>query len=160
MEQRSSGVMMLVARVLNLLGQFPDSLLLLMARVGAGAVFFKSGLTKIDLETMSIAPSTFDLFRDEYKVPLLPPELAAYLGTFNELLLPVLLVAGLFARIGAAGLLGMTATIQLFVYPENWAEHLIWATLLAMVLTRGPGAISLDRLFADRFFERRPRYAM
>lgn len=148
-----------IAHILNLLGSFPEWLLLLMCRIAVGAVFFKSGLTKIDTESWQIAPTTIDLFREEYKVPVLPPEIAAYLGTFNELFMPILLVVGLGARVSAAVLLGMTATIQFFVYPENWAEHLTWATLLAFVLTRGPGAASLDHFIAGRFFERRMRYA-
>lgn len=158
---QQSGLLQLMAGVLNLLGQLPDSVLLLGCRLAAGAIFFKSALTKIDTETWVIAPTetTIGLFRDEYHVPVLPPEIAAYLGTYNEFFMPFLLVLGLGARLGAAALLGMTFVIQVFVYPENWAEHLSWAVLLAFVLTRGPGQFSVDHLLAGRFFERQLRYA-
>src|SRR5262249_62345704 len=94
------------------------------------------------------------LFREEYRLPLLPPEIAAYMGTAVELTAPMLLVFGLFARLGAAALLVMTLTIQFLVYPANWPEHLMWASILAYVLSRGPGALSIDRLIALRLFAR------
>jgi putative oxidoreductase len=131
---------------LDLLGRFPMSLLELAFRVGVGAVFFKSGLVKL-----ASWDQTVMLFRDEYQVPLLPPEIAAYLGTTAELTAPVLIVLGLGARFGAAALLGMTFVIQVFVYPENWAEHLTWAGLLGYILTRGAGLISFDHFFAARW---------
>jgi putative oxidoreductase len=81
-------------------------------------------------------------------VPLLPPEIAAYLAAAVELTCPVLLLFGFGARFGAAALLGMTLVIQTFVYPENWIEHLTWATLLLLVLTRGAGWLSVDHLIA------------
>ena len=157
-EKKSSPILELIAAVLNILGQVPESFLLLLCRLGVGSVFFKSGLTKIDLETLSIAPSTFDLFRDEYQVPLIPYHIAAYFGTANELLMPVLLVLGLFARVGAGALLGMTVVIEVFVYPLNWAEHLTWATLLLFILSRGAGTISIDHFLAGKFFERQSYY--
>ena len=95
------------------------------------------------------------LFREEYRLPLLPPELAAYLGTAVELGAPVLLVLGLFARLGAAALLAMTLVIQFLVYPANWPEHLMWASILAYVLSRGPGALSIDRIIAFNLFGRK-----
>jgi putative oxidoreductase len=98
--------------------------------------------------------SAITLFRDEYRLPLLPPELAAYMGTTVELTAPILLVLGLFARVGATALLVMTLTIQFLVYPENWPEHLMWASILAYILTRGPGALSIDRIIAFNLFAR------
>ena len=95
------------------------------------------------------------LFRDEYPVPLLPPEIAAPIATATELSMPVLLVLGLFTRLATLPLLGMIVVIQLFVYPDSWAEHLNWIALLLLILTRGPGAISLDRLIAPVLFPRR-----
>jgi putative oxidoreductase len=86
------------------------------------------------------------LFRDEYQVPLLPPALAATIATTFELTCPVLLALGLATRLGTLPLLGMTMVIQLFVYPQSWPEHLTWAALLLLILTRGPGPISLDHL--------------
>ncbi|QQS14419.1 MAG: DoxX family protein [Rhodospirillales bacterium] len=129
------------------LARAPESLFTLAFRIAVAAVFFKSGLVKIQS-----FESTVGLFRDEYKLPVLPPEIAAYLGTAAELTLPVLVAAGLFARLGALGLLVMTATIQFLVYPENWAEHLMWASLLAWIVSRGPGVLSIDHLVARRLF--------
>jgi len=94
------------------------------------------------------------LFRDEYRLPLLPPEIAAYMGTTIELSAPVLLVLGLFARFGAAALLTMTLVIQFLVYPENWPEHLMWASILAYVLSRGAGTLSIDRVVAFNLYGR------
>jgi putative oxidoreductase len=128
----------------------PLSLLELGLRAGAGAVFFKSGLTKLANWELTV-----QLFRDEYALPLLPPELAAYMGTAVELIAPVLLVLGLGARFGALAMLCMTAVIQLLVYPSNWAEHLLWASVFAYVLTRGAGTLSVDHLIARRLAQRR-----
>ena len=127
----------------------PQSLFTLAFRVAVGAVFFKSGLVKIQSWE-----STVGLFRDEYALPLLPPAVAAYLGTTAELVCPVLIVLGLFARLGATALFGMTMVIQFLVYPANWAEHLMWASLLAFIVSRGPGTLSIDHLIAGRLFGR------
>ena len=140
------GAMGLVAGLLEGLGRFPLLIVELLLRLGVGAVFFKSGLNKTDNWDLTVA-----LFADEYRVPVLPPELAAYLGTFNELAMPVLLVLGLAARPAAAALLGMTFVIQVFVYPGNWSEHLFWAAALLYVLTRGLGLLSVDHLIRQRF---------
>ena len=129
--------------------RFPLSLLELGMRVAVGATFFRSGMLKVQSFDTAIT-----LFRDEYRLPLLPPEVAAYLGTTVELSAPILLVLGLFARLGAAALLVMTLTIQFLVYPENWPEHLMWASILAYVLSRGAGALSIDRLIAFNLFAR------
>lgn len=145
--RRPLGVLALADAVRRLLTRFPLAFVELTMRVGVGAVFFKSGLTKI-----ASWDTTLVLFENEYALPLLPPELAATLAAGFELACPVLLVLGLGARFGAAALLGMTAVIQIFVYPENWAEHLLWASAFAYVLTRGAGALSLDHLVARRLF--------
>jgi putative oxidoreductase len=129
--------------------RFPLALLELGMRVAVGATFFKSGLNKFQSFDTAIL-----LFREEYRLPLLPPEIAATMGTTVELSAPVLLVFGLFARFGAAALLVMTLTIQFLVYPSNWSEHLMWASILAYVLTRGPGALSIDRVIALNLFGR------
>lgn len=131
------------------LARAPQGLFELAWRIAVGATFFKSGVNKIESWD-----STIGLFRDEYKLPILPPELAALLGTTAELVCPVLLVLGLLARFGAAALLAMTLVIQFLVYPGNWAEHLMWGSLLAWIVSRGPGPISLDRLIAGRLFGR------
>jgi putative oxidoreductase len=121
------------------LERFPLSILQLAMRIGVGAVFFRSGLLKLDSWQFTI-----QLFRDEYRVPLLDPVLAAQLATTVELGVPPLLFAGLATRIATLPLLGMIAVIQIFVYPNAWSDHLLWASALALVLTRGPGTFSLD----------------
>jgi putative oxidoreductase len=126
----------------------PNSLVSLVARVAAGGVFWRSGQTKI--EGFHIKDSTFFLFREEYGVPLLPPDFAAYLTTFSENVFSVLLIVGFASRLSAAWLLGMTAVIQIFVYPSGWPDHILWATALLVIISRGPGVLSLDHLLFRR----------
>ena len=136
-------------RAIDALGRFPLPVLALAFRIGVGMVFFKSAMTKLDDHWM-VTDTAVALFQDEYKVPILPPMLAAYLGTANELFSSLMIMLGFGARLGAAALLGLVTVIEVFVYPGNWAEHLMWASLLAYVLTRGPGPISIDHLIARR----------
>lgn len=117
----------------------------LALRVFPAAVFWQSGRTKVD--GLSIKDSTWFLFEHEYALPLIPPGAAAVLATAAEHLLPVLLALGLFARLAALGLLAMTAVIQVFVYPDAWMTHGLWAAPLLAVVARGPGSWSLDRAF-------------
>lgn len=126
-----------------------DSLLSLVARLAIAGIFFMSGRTKVD-GWLTITDGTYVLFRDEYKVPLLSPEIAAHLATYAEHLFPVLLVLGLFTRLSALALLGMTVVIQLFVYPDAWPTHLAWAGLLLYLVARGGGAVALDRTLGIR----------
>jgi len=123
------------------------SLLAVAARVGIGAVFLLSGRTKVD-GFLTVNESAYTLFREEYKVPLLPPEFAAHMAAYAEHLLPLLLVLGLATRLSALGLLGMTAVIQIFVYPDAWPTHLTWAVALLYLAGRGAGPLSLDRALA------------
>ncbi|MGX5728220.1 DoxX family protein [Metapseudomonas otitidis] len=122
----------------------PDALLYLLVRVGIASIFFLSGRTKVE-GLLSITPGTYELFRSEYALPLLPPELAAHLATYAEHLFPLLLVLGLATRLSALALLGMTLVIEVFVYPDAWSTHLSWAALLLVLVGRGAGAWSLDR---------------
>ncbi|MWK56288.1 DoxX family membrane protein [Pseudomonas otitidis] len=122
----------------------PDALLYLLVRVGIASVFLLSGRTKVE-GLLSITPGTYELFRSEYALPLLPPELAAHLATYAEHLFPLLLVLGLATRLSALALLGMTLVIEVFVYPDAWSTHLSWAALLLVLVGRGAGAWSLDR---------------
>lgn len=133
------------ARAAAALDRIPSDLLLLVARLGAAGVFFLSGRTKVD-GLLHITDSTYSLFETEYALPLVPPEIAAHLATYAEHLFPILLVLGLLTRVGALGLLGMTLTIQLFVYPDAWPTHLSWAAILLPLVARGGGAWSLDAL--------------
>jgi putative oxidoreductase len=134
------------------LERFPLSILQLALRVGVGAVFFRSGLLKLGSWEFTIR-----LFRDEYQVPLLDPELAARLATIVELGVPPLLFVGLATRLATLPLLGMIAVIQVFVYPNAWSDHLMWAAALVFVLTRGPGALSVDYWIAKAAATRRLR---
>lgn len=119
--------------------------LALASRISIAAIFYLSGRTKVE-GLLTITDSTFELFRSEYKLPLIPPEVAAYLAAYAEHLFPVLLALGLFTRLSALALLGMTVTIQVFVYPDAWPTHLSWAALLLYLIGRGAGALSFDKL--------------
>jgi putative oxidoreductase len=120
----------------------------LYSRFALASTFWRSAQTKVT--GFSIREETFDLFRDEYKVPLLPPDLAAYLATIGEHAFSVLLLVGLASRLSALGLFGMTMVIQLFVFPDGWPEHILWVALQLLIISRGPGAISLDHLIWTR----------
>ena len=128
-------------RLTDLIGH---GLLALAARVAVGAIFFLSGRTKVD-GLLTVNDNAYTLFREDYKVPLLPPEVAAHMATYAEHLFPILLVLGLFTRLSALALLGMTAVIQIFVYPSAWPTHLSWAALMLYLIGRGAGPVSLDR---------------
>lgn len=138
----------LLATVIAELERVPDSALQVCARLAIAPVFWLSGRTKVD--GWSIKDTTFDLFRYEYALPVIPPELAASMATVAEHALPVLLVLGLMTRFAALGLLGMTLVIQVFVYPEAWVVHGMWIALLLVIVARGPGAWSLDHLLGRR----------
>ena len=135
----------IVAKVLRWFDNVPYALLALPLRFAAASVFWRSGQGKL-----ANWDTTLYLFTDEYKVPLLPPEFAAQLATTIELSMPVLLVLGLGSRAASAVLLGMTAIIQIFVYPMAWPTHIQWAAILLIILFRGPGALSLDHVVRVR----------
>jgi len=133
-------------RLAELAGRLlPETMLLLVARFGIAAVFFQSGRTKVE-GWLTITDSTHYLFETDYKLPFVPPELAAPMATYAEHLFPMLLVLGLGTRFAALGLLGMTTVIEVFVYPDAWPTHLSWAAILLPLIAKGGGAISLDRL--------------
>ncbi|WP_194791913.1 DoxX family protein [Pseudomonas sp. UFMG81] len=133
----------------RLQGLLSDSVLCLVARLGIAAIFFLSGRTKVE-GLLTITPSTYELFQSDYALPLVSPWLAAHLATYAEHLFPLLLVLGLFTRLSALALLGMTTVIEVFVYPDAWPTHLSWAGLLLLLIGRGAGALSLDRLLRLR----------
>jgi putative oxidoreductase len=128
----------------------PDAALLLLDRVAVAAIFFLSGRTKVQ-GLFTIKESTYELFRSEYALPLVPPELAAQMTATAEHVLPLLLVLGLCTRGAAFGLLGMTAVIEIFVYPDAWPTHLSWAALLLPLMAHGGGKWSLDRVISVRW---------
>lgn len=127
----------------------PPSLLLLVQRLGVASIFFLSGRTKVE-GVFTISDSTYELFRYEYALPLVPPEIAAVAATVSEHAFPILLVLGLFTRASAAALLGMTLVIEIFVYPDAWSTHLSWAGLLLPLIAMGGGKWSLDRMIFGR----------
>lgn len=127
----------------------PLSFLLLVQRCGIAAIFFLSGRTKVT-GWFTINDTAFELFRTDYKLPLVPPEIAAYAATFSEHFFPILLVLGLFTRYAALALLGMTTVIEIFVYPDAWPTHLSWAGLMLPVIAMGGGRFALDRLIGIR----------
>ncbi|MCX7146286.1 MAG: DoxX family protein [Sulfuritalea sp.] len=135
----------------------------LLGRFSIAAVFWKSGQTKIQgfaIDIVSgeysfgvprLSDSAVDLFRSEYRLPLIPPELAAPMAAFAEHLFPVLILLGLATRFSAVALLVMTLTIQLFVYPDAWPTHGVWAAVLIFLMVKGPGVFSLDHLISRRY---------
>ncbi|WP_137895237.1 DoxX family protein [Ramlibacter sp. 2FC] len=141
-----SRLVALAARVLGWLDATPYALLALPLRFAVATVFWNSAMSKLASWDTALA-----LFADEYRVPLLPPELAAYMAVSIELSAPVLLVLGLATRPAAAVLLGMTAVIQTFVYPQAWPTHLQWAAMLWVLLARGAGGLSIDALVRKRW---------
>lgn len=128
-----------LARLRGGLEAVPYALLAVPLRVAVATVFWNSGMTKLANWDTAVA-----LFTDEYRVPLLAPEVAAYMAATIELSTPVLLVLGLLTRPAAAVLLGMTAVIEFLVYPLAWPTHIQWAAMLLVLLCRGPGTLSLD----------------
>ena len=132
----------------SLAERIPYSAVALGSRFALASVFWRSAQTKVN--GFSIREETFYLFQEEYKVPLLPPDLAAYLATIGEHAFSVLLLIGLVSRLSALGLFGMTMVIQLFVFPDGWPEHILWISLQLLIISRGPGTISLDHLIWTR----------
>jgi len=126
----------------------PHWLIALAARLGTAAVFWQSGRTKV--QGWTITDSAYFLFREEYKLPVIPPETAAVLATVAEHAFPILLALGLFTRFAAFSLLAMTLVIQVFVYPAAWPTHLVWATCFLYLIARGAGALSIDHALWGR----------
>lgn len=124
-----------------LLERVPFSIIQLAMRVSIGFVFFNAGLLKLRSFEFAVK-----LFAEEYRLPLIPPDLAARLAMGVELAMPILLFVGLGTRLATLPLLAMSAVIVLLVYPASWVESLLWASVLVTLLTRGAGIFSLDYL--------------
>jgi putative oxidoreductase len=144
----------LIQRVLVLTGRVDrlQPVVLLALRLYVSAVFFRAGLVKL-----SDWSATLALFHDEYKVPLLPPDVAACVGAFGELAFPVLITLGLMGRVGAAGLFVVNAVAviaypQLFGFdcPAGLHMHFVWGAILLALSVFGPGSLSLDQLILKR----------
>jgi len=132
----------------------PNQLIILAARLAIATVFWRSAQTKFsgwqlfgqDWQFFNLNQSTFTLFEYEYDLPMIDPEVAAYLATFAEFWLSLALILGLFTRLSALALLGMTGVIQMLVYPDAWPTHILWAASLLFLIKHGGGLLSLDRL--------------
>lgn len=152
-----------VRRTIALFARIPHSLVAFVARFSIAGVFWQSGQTKVENFAIDVVGGTFqlgwprlgaftvDLFRDEYKVPLIPPELAAPLAALAEHVFPALILIGLATRFSALALLVMTLVIQLFVYPGAWPTHGTWAAIFLYLMAGGPGVLSVDYLIARRW---------
>lgn len=149
-------------RLISLLERLPYSLVAVLGRFSIAAVFWKSGQTKIEglaIDLVSgelqlgwprLQDSAVFLFQEEYRVPLLPPEFAALLAAIAEHVFPILILVGLATRFSALALLGMTLVIQVFVYPDAYPTHGVWATVLLLLIAQGPGRLSVDHWIARR----------
>ena len=152
----------LVGRANAVFSRIPDSLIALIGRFSVAAIFWKSGQTKVQNFAIDIVAGEFtigwprlsdsvvDLFRDEYRLPLIPPEWAAVMAAFAEHVFPVLLLIGLATRFSALALFFMTLVIQVFVYPDAYPTHGVWMTVLLLLVARGGGAVSLDHWLGRR----------
>jgi putative oxidoreductase len=132
-----------IGKATALFERIPGDLIAIAARVGIATTFFRAGLLKLHGWSNG---NTLALFTDEYRLPVIPPEAAAYLATAAELSMPVLILAGFFTRFAALALLCMTAVIELFVYPNAFDTHGVWAAGLLYLIKYGPGYLSLDNL--------------
>lgn len=134
-----------------LLGRLlPEGLVLLFVRIVAAHPFWASGRSKVE-GLFSMRPAVVDLFRYEYDLPLIPPEIVAPMATVAEHALPILLVLGLFTRFAALGLIVMTLVIQFLVYPDAWwTVHSLWMGLLLILVARGSGPLAIDRWLGGR----------
>lgn len=154
---------LLIRRVIGWMSAIPHELIAVLARFSIAAVFWKSGQTKVEgfkvdlvdgvfeLGWPSLSPFQVDLFRDEFKLPLIPPEIAAPLTATAEHVFPALLLIGLATRFSALALLVMTAVIQILVYPSAYPTHGVWAVALLYLIARGPGVVSVDHVIAGRW---------
>lgn len=152
----------LLQSVHRAMGHLPNTLLAFIARFSIAAVFWKSGQTKIEGLAIDIVSGEFTLgmprlsdnavflFQEEYRLPVLSPELGATLAALGEHILPVFILLGLATRLSALGLLGMTLVIQLFVYPDAYPTHGTWAAVLLYLMAHGPGKLSIDAWIARR----------
>ncbi|MFT7400769.1 MAG: putative oxidoreductase [Hydrogenophaga sp.] len=153
----------LLQNIYRMMGHLPNTLLAFIARFSIAAVFWKSGQTKIEGLAIDIVSGNFTLgiprlsdnaiflFKEEYKLPFLPPEIGATMAALGEHILPIFILFGLATRLSALGLLGMTMVIQIFVYPDAYPTHGTWAAVLLYLMAHGPGKLSIDAWIARRY---------
>lgn len=161
-----SGVISTIRSLSRVAARIPGDAIALLARFSIAAVFWKSGQTKVEGFAVDLIDGRFDfgwphvsdlaveLFREEYRVPLLAPQLAATAAAFAEHLFPLMLLFGFGTRLASLGLLGMTLVIQLFVYPDAYPTHGTWGALLLYLLALGPGRASVDAWLQRRYASR------
>jgi putative oxidoreductase len=142
-------------RIVALLrGKWAEAIMLLSVRIALAGVFWRSGRTKVEEGSLiTVSENTLYQFQDDpfNKLPLLPAEFAAYLTTYAEHILPVLLVLGLFTRLSAVALLVMTMIIQIFIFPDAWwTVHSLWVALALVLIVRGGGGLSVDAFLTGR----------
>ena len=138
-----------IRAAIGALNAAPYDVTALIARAATFSVFIRSGTQKL-----SDWSSTLMLFQNEYHTPVLPPVIAAYTATAMELGCSCLILVGLMTRASTLLLLGMTATIQLFIYPDAWPTHIQWLAFMIVLVLRGPGRLSLDALIGPRLIGR------
>ena len=139
-----------IAAPMNIFSRIPHAFVQLAMRGGLAGIFWSSARTKVE-GLITVSENTFYLFEEDYRLPLLDPEIAAYLATYAEHLLPILLILGLGTRLAAFGLFVMTLTIQIFVYPDAFVStHFGWFALALGVMAYGPGKLSIDHLVAGK----------
>ena len=146
---RPSGLSTLIMRANALMSDIPYWFVALVLRIPIAGVFWQSGQTKVD--GWQLSSSAIELFREEYKLPVIDPTIAAYLATFAEHFFPVLLVLGLATRFAALSLLIMTLVIEIFVYPDAWPTHGTWAACFLVLMAQGAGKVSLDHWIARQY---------
>lgn len=158
----SSPLTRLVTTIITRFESIPNTFIALIARISIAAVFWTSGQTKVQgfvvnlitgdfqLGWPRLSDSVVSLFRDEYKLPFVAPEIAAPMAATAEHLLPLLLLIGLSTRFSALAVLGMTLVIEVFVYPDAYPTHGTWAAVLLYLMARGPGKLSVDHWLATR----------
>lgn len=145
----------LAEKPLGILKAMPEDIIALTARASVALIFWRSAQTKISgwdfldqsWQFYNLSDSTFMLFEYEYDLPVINYEVAAYLATFSEFFLSIAIAVGFMTRFTALAFLGMTAVIQIFVYPDAWPTHIMWAAILLYLIKHGPGKFSLDKMF-------------
>jgi putative oxidoreductase len=159
----TSMLVKLIQQLISIFNKIPDTLIATIGRFSIAAVFWKSGQTKVEGLAIDfingefqfgwphLSDSALALFKEEYRLPLLPPELSAYMAATSEHVFSVLILLGIATRFSAAALLGMTLVIEIFVYPDAYPTHGVWAAVLLYLMAKGPGKISLDHWIARRY---------
>jgi putative oxidoreductase len=142
----AGGLVAMIDAILGLFERIPYWLIALTARLALAQVFWSSAQTHL-----ANWDTTLYMFANTFNVPLLPPDVAAYLAVTIEVAAPPLLVLGLATRFAALAIFGMTLVIETFVFPQAWPTHIQWAAMQLLLIGRGAGALSADALIRRRF---------